>query len=572
MTEEQNWDEVLITNNPESKEIEVSFKKIDGDGFLSSRGDEPGTPGGATEDENGCANAIGLVSDDVWLLQNNAPHWVWITLRSIPTEEYTVTLTFTDGTLIHPEYVTQTLDWLITPGSWEANDEGVTGIKVPLSLGDVSRLTDVGTDSAFYNAAITAVNGIAVDCWQSSPVTLDFGPTPAENPPEEESSGGAPVPGNNPECLPHACDAFTGWLTNGNTWKGALHTYSDPPNTISDLQSADTFSIGFNNSQGNDITTWKNFISEDGEVSDLRFLGSYTGFNETAGIRIFDRAPGEGPCDTDGCGKITYVTGPTLWEQMNGEEKANSSYPKDSINGVNGFDERDSQWNGENAPDGEGFEMHVRTAAAQLIWPYDRNGNLLDGCEFRVTAANNNDLQTIFNGNPSFAAWYQGSGFNCDFNNNTISFPFFGGTQEDNILANFDFSQPFWLGIEQDYRVVIDYDTISDRYQITKTNRSRVFDENGYVGAFCNNDDQTGYIYNEVFRIYGDRHLFQVISQGLFTDPNKQDLGQIASWINGGTLSKGSLSGNFQIPFDAMKNLKRSLQGYTPPTYCNRIP
>lgn len=47
------WDEVLLTNNPDSKELEVSFKKIDGDGFLLSQGDEPGTNGGVTESDDG---------------------------------------------------------------------------------------------------------------------------------------------------------------------------------------------------------------------------------------------------------------------------------------------------------------------------------------------------------------------------------------------------------------------------------------------------------------------------------------------------------------------------------------
>lgn len=39
-----DWDELLLTNDPKKKEIEVSFKKIDGDGFLLSYGDPPGTP------------------------------------------------------------------------------------------------------------------------------------------------------------------------------------------------------------------------------------------------------------------------------------------------------------------------------------------------------------------------------------------------------------------------------------------------------------------------------------------------------------------------------------------------
>ena len=47
------WDEVLLTNNPDSKELEVSFKKIDGDGYLLSAGEEPGTPGGVIQGTDG---------------------------------------------------------------------------------------------------------------------------------------------------------------------------------------------------------------------------------------------------------------------------------------------------------------------------------------------------------------------------------------------------------------------------------------------------------------------------------------------------------------------------------------
>ena len=38
-----DWDELLLTNDPKKKEIEVSFKKIDGEGYISF-GDPPGTP------------------------------------------------------------------------------------------------------------------------------------------------------------------------------------------------------------------------------------------------------------------------------------------------------------------------------------------------------------------------------------------------------------------------------------------------------------------------------------------------------------------------------------------------
>jgi len=47
------WDEVLVTHDRENTSVEVSFKKIGGDGFLLSQGDEPGTPGGVLEGEDG---------------------------------------------------------------------------------------------------------------------------------------------------------------------------------------------------------------------------------------------------------------------------------------------------------------------------------------------------------------------------------------------------------------------------------------------------------------------------------------------------------------------------------------
>lgn len=63
------WDEVLLSHNPDSKELEVSFKKIDGSGLLS-QGSEPGTPGGATEDSDG---NTGPTDDEGDLISPNDP-------------------------------------------------------------------------------------------------------------------------------------------------------------------------------------------------------------------------------------------------------------------------------------------------------------------------------------------------------------------------------------------------------------------------------------------------------------------------------------------------------------------
>ena len=60
-----DWDELLLTNDPKKKEIEVSFKKVDGDGFIVSKGKEPGTPAGAEEDPNGDDNGMDDDGDGV---------------------------------------------------------------------------------------------------------------------------------------------------------------------------------------------------------------------------------------------------------------------------------------------------------------------------------------------------------------------------------------------------------------------------------------------------------------------------------------------------------------------------
>lgn len=53
MANDFNWDEVLLTRKPKQKEIEVSFKKVDGEGLLGSEGDEPGTPADVIERPDG---------------------------------------------------------------------------------------------------------------------------------------------------------------------------------------------------------------------------------------------------------------------------------------------------------------------------------------------------------------------------------------------------------------------------------------------------------------------------------------------------------------------------------------
>ena len=196
---EIDWDEVLLTQDPKKKEIEVSFKRVDGGGFFGDGGPEPGTPPGVTEDPQGCTNTVRVVSDDTFVYQDNEPHWIWLVLRSMPSEYMEVDLQFTDGSMVYPEYTTQTLTWPINPGNFESDNTGFIGKKVPLILGTVNPANTTGN----YFVTITGVRGFSegdnTPCFDANPVSIDFDATASVVDPEDAPEGG-PIPGDNPEC------------------------------------------------------------------------------------------------------------------------------------------------------------------------------------------------------------------------------------------------------------------------------------------------------------------------------------------------------------------------------------
>ena len=205
-----NWDEVLVTTKPDSKEVEVSFKRVDGGGFFQNESG-PGTPPGTTEDPDGCRNTATLYSEDVFAFQSNQPHYVWLLLKHPPNEYMEVDIQFSDGDMTYPDYTTQSLTYVIQPGSWENDGNGWYGKKIALLTGDLSAKIDAGTDSGLYYAQITAVRNFGADsCFSPTTVTINFGPAPAEaDPPPNEGGGGDPIdPTPDPACEPGIdCDS-----------------------------------------------------------------------------------------------------------------------------------------------------------------------------------------------------------------------------------------------------------------------------------------------------------------------------------------------------------------------------
>lgn len=207
-----DWDEVLVTNRPYTKEVEVSFKREDGEGFLSES-ELPGTPPGATEDASGCTNKVALVSDDTFSYQSSYPHWVWLTFTSVPAEYIEVDLAFTDGTdmtFAGDAYTSQALTVEINPGTFQSDGSGIIGKKVPLITGDLADEIAGGASSGNYFGEIVAVRGLSkgdnTPCFTAGPVSIDFGTENIQDPPPP-SSGGPIPPTDNP------CESFdcTGW-------------------------------------------------------------------------------------------------------------------------------------------------------------------------------------------------------------------------------------------------------------------------------------------------------------------------------------------------------------------------
>lgn len=234
-----NWDEVLVTTKPDSKEVEVSFKRVDGGGFFQNESG-PGTPPGSTEDPDGCRNTATLYSEDVFLFRSNEPHYVWLMLKNAPTEYMEVDITFSDGDMTYPDYTTQSLTYALQPGGWTTDAIGMAGKKIPLMTGDLSAKIDAGTDSGLYYAQITAVRNFGEDsCFAANNVTINFGPTSSESDPDDDTeTGGDPIePPPDPACIPGGdCDSrWNRTETFAGTYDGVLllrEGYADYDNPL----------------------------------------------------------------------------------------------------------------------------------------------------------------------------------------------------------------------------------------------------------------------------------------------------------------------------------------------------
>ena len=211
-----DWDELLLTADPKKKEIEVSFKKIDGSGVLFKGNTEPGTPGGATEDpddEGSCKNEVEIVSNDVFLLEDYSEHYIYIALRTAPIEYMEIDLLFTDGTIEWPDYQYQAVTVQLWPENFIINGNGPSYISfLLLELGDIDILLDEEGEvmDANYFAQITAVRGFTEEedqtpCFNAEPISIDFAGEAIQQPPFP--GGGGPVPPQYTPTNPNPCES-----------------------------------------------------------------------------------------------------------------------------------------------------------------------------------------------------------------------------------------------------------------------------------------------------------------------------------------------------------------------------
>lgn len=213
---EIDWDEVLLTKDPKKKEIEVSFKRVDGNGFFNT---QPGTPPGATEDPQGCTNTVSVQSNDTFIYRSGELHWVWLVFKSVPAEYIEIDLAFSDGAnLEYPDYNTQFLTVEVNPGSYENDGTGFIGKKVSLSLGDISAKTDAGVQTGQYFVQIVGARGLSdgdnTPCFSDILTSIAFAQVANEEDPLPEAEGG-PIPGDNPECGDASCLSWSAYVAGG---------------------------------------------------------------------------------------------------------------------------------------------------------------------------------------------------------------------------------------------------------------------------------------------------------------------------------------------------------------------
>ena len=178
-----DWDEILVTKDPDNKEVSVNFKAVDG------------LPLEASPPSELC---VRIYSNETFTHITGSAHWVWLELTAAPDRYVKVRLDFDAGNGIgEPSPSPQYAEFF--PGDDRT-------LQFALSAGVASELLNTSN----YRATAT-IEGTSCGVSQA---TVEFAknvipPDPEPDPDEDTGGDGDPIDGENPECEPHDCDALT---------------------------------------------------------------------------------------------------------------------------------------------------------------------------------------------------------------------------------------------------------------------------------------------------------------------------------------------------------------------------
>ena len=263
-----DWDEVLLTKDPKKKEIEVSFKKIDGDGNLVSFGDEPGTPPGTGE--KNCSNFISsTVHTEAYPWQDGQFFEFYVTITQPLLYDLTIGLIYSfpgdEAAVVAPSSV-------VLPAG--ARYVHVTGNLAHNATELIPFPIDINIDySIDGNDPCLGDFGLVIFDENGGAVVID--------PPNDPGGNGGPVDPQDPfeECGDTSCTSWSdfasnGYDANGDNWAGRVikffNTEDEYAVNSGDLLIADQYGYG------------KVYPHFDGTPSEQYACDGYFGLNDVA--------------------------------------------------------------------------------------------------------------------------------------------------------------------------------------------------------------------------------------------------------------------------------------------------
>ena len=181
-----DWDEILVSKDPDNKEVSVNFTAVDGTPY-------PGSPASEL--------CVRVYSNETFTHITGSAHWVWLELTAAPDRYVKVRLDFDSGNGIgeptpSPQYAE------FYPG-----DDRTLQFSLSAGVAD-----DLLNSSNYRATASIAGSSCAV-----SQATVEFvrdATEPDPDPDEETGGDGDPIESDpKPECEPHDCDAVASLLS-----------------------------------------------------------------------------------------------------------------------------------------------------------------------------------------------------------------------------------------------------------------------------------------------------------------------------------------------------------------------